>query len=196
MDINFERYMPDGPGYTGRVRLSVDGSVVQLRIDAKEPVGKGKVRRYVDVLEGNLPAMVRADVAGEERRQALWDAMGREERDHFTDAESIDPDRLRWVWFEDGTEGAVLLGGDVCIVSVYQFKPDGLAAQHVEFSSNGETVVAEWDSSSREDLVGERLDELAALGKAWERVRVQGLRGGPLRAAMLRVAAEAVKLSA
>ncbi len=192
--IVFPKYMPDGPSYSNSVTLEIHHCTAVLKTDQR---GAGPARRLRVVLSPAVAAIARVESLSEERKDVLWAAMDDGDRHYYEKPGNIDDERGRWLVMEDGSQGAVLLGGESNFVSFFVLPTGGPAqTQMVDFETDGEAVqeggevLGDSDSRMADDVI----DELALNCEAWTKNRARGITPAIVRGNILHLALEALQV--
>lgn len=127
--IQFDSYTPVSPSYVGPVAIELAGSGVRLQ--TRRQVATGFDHQLTATLAEPLPSIVQVEDGSEESARRQWNAMSSDARDYYQEPAYIEPAKLKWLQFADGSEGAILLGGEVCIVSFYVLDGSGAAREQV-----------------------------------------------------------------
>lgn len=135
--IAFSAYMPDGPGFHGDVQIEIDGKQAALLLmppsDAGDP--PRKLTATLDAAFAQGATISSVSPVTPQQAQQIWQVMDEGGRDYLQSADNIDPRRCNWLEMSNGQAGAVLLGGEATIVSLYSMSTDGVWAEEtVEFS--------------------------------------------------------------
>lgn len=112
--IVFERYVSDGPGYSGRVGFALSGaSICQARIHAGQQVTE-EVALGVTLPEVEAVFDVSGD--GSAACEAVFEAVRQSDGwlAYLESPGGVDADRLKLLHFKDGSRGAIMLGGEPC----------------------------------------------------------------------------------
>lgn len=113
--VVFPSYISDGPGYAGRVEVVFDGGGVQLMLNGQD--AKGPVRP-----QGMSLPVVGWKPATEQDAKAIWPFCDKATREWLEAPEFIPPERLAWLTLEDGGIGAVLLGGEPNLMTIFDLR--------------------------------------------------------------------------
>lgn len=149
----FTAYMPDGPGYAGPVEVILEGRQVQVKTVQEEV-------SYSGVLTAEMPAIAECRDPDGVHLRDIYETLPQDDRDYLkNDASNLDASRVKSICFVDGVEGAIILWGECCIVSVVRFGPGGRVIETLDLSSVDEDVrsVAD-DVLTRGDTYGFKQD--------------------------------------
>lgn len=105
MNIVFENYITDCPGYTGRIEVTLtDGCVHAAYPDSSEP--------YTAVADCPLACAAREVApASETDRAAVWNLLPNEARGYYGEACGLNLRRIKRLTFEDGASGYLMVAG-------------------------------------------------------------------------------------
>lgn len=151
--VIFTAYTPDGPSYSGPIEVILEGRKVQVKTVQEEGAYSGS-------LQNEMPAVAESRDPDCVHLRDIYDTLPQDDRDHLmNDIRNLDPARVKSICFEDGTEGAIILWGECCLVSVMRFAPNGRTYEFLDLSVTEEDVrsVAD-DVLTRGDQYGFKQD--------------------------------------
>lgn len=127
----FERYMPDGPGYCGRVEVGVRGNQVVVTTWPEGLPASG-----AKLIAGSVADLAAVLELTDERFEKVFFSLDEDDRvNYLHDSVScLDRDRVAAVRFSDGIEGAIVVWGECCFVSVMRYEQDGVVSLNVEIA--------------------------------------------------------------
>lgn len=125
---SFPHYVPDSPSYAGRVDVRVRDHVCYTTTWARD----GRPITTSAPIDPSVPDIAEALELTDERLERTFNALEAEARHDYLESSltNLDRNRVNAIRFEDGVEGAVILWGECCFISVLRFAPSG----SVEFS--------------------------------------------------------------
>lgn len=133
--VLFPSYTPDGPSYVGPVEISIDGRCLEVK------TGPDAIARAE--LTAAMPAILACSRPTPDQLKSVFAALPDVDREYLGgDHENLSAERVMWLTFEDGVEGAVMLGGEACIVTVVRFEPTGPRSEAVEARGGDRYTVA------------------------------------------------------
>ena len=117
MNVEFSRYVSDGPGYRGRVVFDVQIDSVSLTLVTADSIRTTSAR-----LDVAIPKIAVVSVASRETIEALWDLLSDDDRDAIGSSPSdIDAGRVRALEFDDGGFGAFMVMGEPQFACLAEF---------------------------------------------------------------------------
>jgi hypothetical protein len=129
--VVFDNYMPDGPSYAGpcAYTLAADGRTVTGVLRT------GHMQAQLAMMVPQIASAKHLD--SDSDRQRVFDALDDSFRDYLLNEPTyLDPMRVQMLRFADGTEGALLVGGESCFVNLLRWQADGqLHAETLELRS-------------------------------------------------------------
>ena len=132
--VIFSDYISDGPGYAGRVEVILTGRKLELKTVQGE-------ESYTGLLNTEFPPIAESRDPDNVHLRDIFDTLPQDDRDYLmNDLGMLDASRVKWVRFEDGSEGAVILWGECCIVSVMRHESTGRVYETLDLSVTEEDV--------------------------------------------------------
>lgn len=110
MQIVFQSYTSDGPGYSGPVVLELAGSRLTQILKGRAPV-----HRLLPYAVGEIAKVEDATASDAEK---IWRCIGEEDREYFADPTNIDYERVKLLTLSDGGRAIVILFGEPHLVGI------------------------------------------------------------------------------
>lgn len=118
--VYFDKYIGDGPGYTGRVLVAVCGQQAHLvQRDTCDPQGNPLLLQVQ--LEAMLPAVDSVLPLEADDLQQIYRNLSQNSLYYVETPAMLEPDKCAKVRWSDGSTGAILLWGEALFVSAVFF---------------------------------------------------------------------------
>lgn len=110
MQIVFQSYISDGPGYTGSVVLELAGNRLTQTLQGHAPVHR--------LLPYHVGEIAKVEDATTSDAEVIWRCIGAEDREYIGDPANIDYDRVKLLTLSDGDRAIVILFGEPNLVGI------------------------------------------------------------------------------